>query len=122
MKRLTTVILLYAVLGAGPASAMRAHDYLDADQRGPVTLPARQLENLVLPAAPDVPAADDNTQLPTPDQQTAAAAAPQVPSAVPEPSALTMLACGLLLLLFAPYGRNDDTIVPAPVKRPDSTL
>jgi hypothetical protein len=120
MKRLTTVVLLSAVLGAGPASAMRAHEYLDADQRGPVTLPAHQWADLVLPATPEVQAADDKTQLRTPDSQ--AAAAPQVPSAVPEPSALAMLACGLLLLLFAPYGRNDDTVVPAPAKRPDSTL
>ncbi|RZT06112.1 PEP-CTERM protein-sorting domain-containing protein [Duganella sp. CF402] len=122
MKRLAALTLLSAVLSAGPASAMRAHDYLDADRRGPVTLPERPLADITLPAEPAIPAAEDAAQLPPPGQPANAAATPQVTSAVPEPSALAMLACGLLLLLFAPYGRNDEAIVPEPIQRPDSTL
>lgn len=121
MKPLATLVLLSAVLGAGPASAMRAHDYLDADRRAQITLPEPPAE-LTIPATLEPPAPADATQLPTPEQQAKAAAAAPVTSPVPEPSAVAMLACGLLLLLFAPYGRNDDVIVPELANRPDSTL
>ncbi|MYM21204.1 hypothetical protein GTP46_00890 [Duganella sp. FT135W] len=127
MKRLTSLVLLSAALGAGPASAMRAHDIVDAGQRGKITL-ASELPPaaVIVPQALDAraaPAAGDEAQLPTPEQQAKASAETPVVSAVPEPSGLTMLACGALLLLFAPYGRDDDDkIMPELTERPDSSL
>lgn len=122
MKRLTALVLLSAVLGAGPASAMRAHEYLDADQRGPVTLPAERSAAITVQALPEQ-SANADAQLAPPQQpaQPDAVATPVV-SPVPEPSGLLMLACGLLLLLLGPYSGKDDTIMPQLAKRPDSTL
>lgn len=125
MQRLTALVLLSAVLGAGPASAMRAHDYLDADQRGPVTLPAERPTVAITvadtSATPATPAAD--AQLAPPEQQSGSnAVATPVLSPVPEPSGLAMLASGLLLLLLAPFGRDADQILPELVKRPGSSL
>jgi|GEM_PF-3996891 len=122
MKRLTALVLLSVVLGASPASAMRAHDYLDADQRGPVVLSTEaSAAASSVPAAPDTPvSADAQLALPEQPRQPAEAAAPVV-SPVPEPSGLVMLACGLLLLLFAPY-RREEAISPELVKRPGSSL
>lgn len=126
MQRLTALVLLSAVLGAGPASAMRAHDYLDADQRGPVTLPAERPTVAITvadtSATPATPAAAD-AQLAPPEQQSGSnAVATPVLSPVPEPSGLAMLACGLLLLLLTPFGRDEDQILPDLVKRPGSSL
>jgi hypothetical protein len=124
MKRLTAlVLLLSAALGAGPASAMRAHEYLDADQRGPVVLSTEPSGAVsTMPAPPETSAtADAQLALPERPPQPAEVAAPMV-STVPEPSGLAMLACGLLLLLFAPYGRDGDAISPDLVRRPDSSL
>lgn len=123
MKRLTALVLLSAVLGAGPASAMRAHDYLDADQRGPVTLPAERPSAAITVADTPPPQAAADAQLAPPDQQSGAnAVATPMVSPVPEPSGLAMLACGLLLLLLAPFGRDEDQILPELVKRSGSSL
>lgn len=123
MKRLTALCLLSALLAAGPASAMRARDYVDADQRGKVTLPAELPHTAITMQAPPEPAAEASLVQPEPEPapKTDAAATPVV-SAVPEPSGLAMLACGLLLLLFVPYSRNEEGIAPELVKRPDSSL
>jgi hypothetical protein len=123
MKRLTALVLLSAVLGAGPASAMRAHDFLDADQRGKVTLPA-ELPHVAITvqAAPETPAAADTSLAPLEPAPKSDAVATPVVSPVPEPSGLTMLACGMLLLLFATQGRDDEGIKPEPIKRPGSSL
>ena len=114
MKRLTSLMLLAAALSAGPASAMRAADHLDADQRGQVTLPAMQAITAVTLAAPAEAAPADDNQLPTPEQQAHAAAATPVASPVPEPSGWIMVACGLLLLLLSPYSGDEDAITPEP--------
>ncbi|WP_343731971.1 hypothetical protein [Duganella sp.] len=126
MKPLTSFVLLCVLIAAGPASAMRATSHLDADQRGKVTLPAEQSSaelSLEQPLDPiDLQVAPGETPPDQPRQaQGQAHAAPPVVSQVPEPSGLAMLACGLLLLLLAPYGRNDGSIEPDYVK-PDSTL
>lgn len=125
MKALTSFLLLCALLFAGPASAMRAISHLDADQRGKVTLPAEQPPAVlsVDPALDPFAPGETPASAPEPAQhnQAQAHAAPPVVSQVPEPSGLAMLACGLLLLLLAPYGRNDGSIEPDYVK-PDSTL
>ena len=126
MKPLTSLVLLCALIAAGPTSAMRATSHLDADQRGKVTLPAEQasnelsLEQTLDPIAAQVASGETPAEQPQ-HAQGQAHAAPPVVSQVPEPSGLAMLACGLLLLLLAPYGRNDGSIEPDYVK-PDSTL
>lgn len=122
MKRLTALVLLSVVLGTGPASAMQAHDYLDADRRGPVTLPAELPATITMQAPPETPATADAQLAPPQQPAKPADVATPVVSQVPEPSGLAMLACGLLLLLFAPYSRDEDKISPELVKRPDSSL
>jgi len=113
-SRLTSLALLAAALSAGPASAMRTADHLDADQRGQVTLPVRHaIAAVTLPAPPEAAPADDN-QLPTQEQQARAAATTPVASPVPEPSGWIMVACGLLLLLLSPYSGDEDAITPEP--------
>jgi hypothetical protein len=95
-----------ALLAAGQASAMRAHDYLD-EQRGPVTLASDHFTlsiNLEPPldtAAVLAPASDEQLHA------SAQAAPVQLASPVPEPSGWAMLACGGLMLLLIPHKRDD---------------
>lgn len=109
MRRLA-FLLCGALLAAGPASAMRAHDYLD-EQRGPVTLPAdHAAPSLTLLRPLDTAAvvtARSDAQLHA--QPAAQATPPQQVSQVPEPSGWAMLGCGVLLLMLMPRKRDDDT-------------
>lgn len=109
MRRLA-FLLCCALLAAGPASAMRAHDYLD-EQRGPVTLPSdRSTPSLNGEKPLDTAAVVTGTS----DAQlhaqpaTPATAAPPL-SQVPEPSGWAMLLCGALLLLLMPRKQDDST-------------
>lgn len=116
MKRLALLILSTALLGVSPAWAMRAHDYIDADQRAKVTLPGEQ-EALVLTVAqqPQAAATSDAALLATPEQAQNVAARPVV-SPVPEPSGYAMLGLGLLLLLLKPSARHSEAIPRDPDK------
>jgi len=102
-------LLCGALLAAGPASAMRAHDYLD-EQRGPVTLPADRattsidLEQPLDTAAVVTAGSDAQLQV----QPTTHATSPQQLSPVPEPAGWVMLGCGILLLVLMPRKRNHD--------------
>jgi hypothetical protein len=112
MRRLA-MLLCGALLAAGPASAMRAHDYID-EQRGPVTLPAEQaapslnIERPLDTAAVVSSASDAQLHV----QQSAQAAPPGQPqplSPVPEPSGWAMLVCGALLLALMPRKRDESS-------------
>lgn len=99
-------LLCGALLAAGQASAMRAHDYLD-EHRGPVTLASDHF-TLSINAAPTLdtaalitPASDDQLHA------SAQAAPVQLASPVPEPSGWAMLACGAVMLLLIPHKRDD---------------
>lgn len=117
MKPLFPLVLLTALAAAaaGPASATRAREYIDADHRGYINLSADQATaaiTLAQPLDPAPPAAGaDEEQLPPP-QQAKSEATPAVVSSVPEPSGFAMLVCGLLLLLLAPAGRQAEAITP----------
>jgi len=116
MKRLALLILSAALLGASPAWAMRARDYIDADQRAKVTL-AGERKALVLTVAqqPQAAATSDAALLATPEQARNVAANP-VLSPVPEPSGYAMLGLGLLLLLLKPSVRQGEAIPRDPDK------
>lgn len=105
MNRLSLLIVSAALLGASPARAMRAHDYLDADQRAGVTLGHKHATVATIEARLDaVPApAEHEAELPAPHAQPQAAAPAPVVSTVPEPSGSAMLVCGLVLLLLQPH-------------------
>jgi len=99
-------LLCSALLAAGQASAMRAHEFLD-EQRGPVTLASDHL-TLSIKAEPPL----DTAAVITPDSDaqlhaSAQAAPVQLASPVPEPSGWAMLACGALMLLLMPHKRDD---------------
>ncbi|MBV7538438.1 hypothetical protein KW842_21925 [Duganella sp. sic0402] len=123
MKQLFFLILCTALWGTSPAWAMRAHDYIDADQRTKVTLPGEQDPPVLtlerqLQASHAMEAAEvaEAALLPTP-QQTQAAAVRPVASPVPEPSGVTMLGLGLLMLFLMPYKkRTGEAIAPDPEK------
>lgn len=107
MTRLSLLILSTAVLGLSPAWAMRAHDYVDADQRASVTLQHERartttIEATLDPAPATAPATQDADLLP-PHPQGQAATPPPAVSTVPEPSGSAMLICGLVLLLLQPH-------------------
>jgi hypothetical protein len=108
------VLILCSVWAASPALAMRAPDYLDADQRMTVTLPSEQITP-VITVVPQLQAAEaeEAAQLPT-RQQAQVAATQQIASPVPEPSGLVMLGLGLLLLLLKPYKRDGEAIADDP--------
>ncbi|SHN36006.1 hypothetical protein SAMN05192549_108120 [Duganella sacchari] len=121
MKRYTALLLLPALLAVGSASAMRAPDFIDADQRATVTL--RDDHPTVAIAVTNVAAttavtAGDATLLPArqPDHAQSAPVPVTVTSAVPEPSGWAMLFCGALLLLLVPYRRDSDAIRLVDVK------
>ncbi|MYM70147.1 hypothetical protein GTP45_25570 [Pseudoduganella sp. FT55W] len=116
MKRLISLVLLGALLGAGPAYAMRAREYIDADQRAAITLAAERAQTINIAPALETASNTDEAQLPTPEQRAKATAATPVVSSVPEPSGLALLACGLVLLLLAPSGRDHAGITPAMAK------
>ncbi len=99
-----------ALLLVGPASAMRAHDYLD-EQRGPVTLrtdrvtPSMELTQPIDTAGVLTPVSDE--QLHAPPKPTPHAAPTPSASPVPEPSGWVMLACGTLMLLLVPHKKAE---------------
>ena len=107
MRRLASV-LCGALLAAGPASAMRAHDYLD-EHRGPVTLPSdRSVPSLNVEKPLDIAAVVTGTSDAQLHAQPAAHATSAPPlSPVPEPSGWAMLACGALLLWLMPRKQDD---------------
>jgi hypothetical protein len=123
MKRLFFLILCSALWGASPAWAMRAHDYIDADQRAKVTLQGEQDPPVLvleqqLQASHAAEAGDvaEAALWPTSEQAQAAAVRP-VASPVPEPSGVTMLGLGLLMLFLMPYKkRTGEAIAPDPEK------
>lgn len=122
MKRRVWFILFSVLCGASPAWAMRAHDYIDADQRATVTLPGQHAA-LILAAdqAPLAAAATEGALLPTQEQAQQAGAATPVVSPVPEPPGYAMLGLGLLLLLLTPTSaQQSEAIAPDPDKH--STL
>lgn len=119
MKRYTALLLLPALLAVGSASAMRAPDFIDADQRATVTL--RDDHPTVATAAADVAAAPavtagDVALLPVRPQDHPQATQVPVTSAVPEPSGWSMLFCGALLLLLVPNRRDSEAIRPIDVR------
>lgn len=120
MHRLTSLCLLCALFNAAPASAMRAREYLDAGHRSAITL-AGERSTLTLPmeqaAAVTAAAAEPGApeQLPSPEQAHAVAV-PAVTSPLPEPSGLSMLACGLMLLMLKLYHRDREKIAQDPEK------
>lgn len=106
MHRLSILLLTAALLGASPARAMRAHDFIDADQRVSTAARGERPAVLVVEQAPDTPApasADHDLLPPAPSPTPAAATT--VSSPVPEPSGLAMLTLGLLLLFLQPHKR-----------------
>lgn len=120
MKLLISICTLAAVLAAGPASATQARRYIDADHRAGVVLPADHGKPLVVdteagvafmrePAAAEPPSSPERQAAP----QTQAGAV----SAVPEPSGIALLCCGLLLLVLAP-GENRHALFALSKKKP----
>ncbi|WP_432381233.1 hypothetical protein [Duganella sp. P38] len=109
MRRLA-LLGLCGSLAASPASAMRARQYIDADQRAPVALAQDQRAPLIA-IAQQPPGADlaQALRLPPPEE-TPLATAPLAASPVPEPSGYVMLGWGLLLLLLRPHGREGAAI------------
>ena len=120
MKRYSALLLLPALLAIGSASAMRAPDFIDADQRASVTL--RDDHQPMAIAAADGGAtatavtAGDAALLPAQRQDHAQVTPMPVTSAVPEPSGWAMLFCGALLLLLVPYRRDSEAIRPIDVR------
>jgi hypothetical protein len=96
----STLLLCGALLTAGQACAMRAHEFIDADQRAPVTLASdRNIAAITLEPALDTAA----VLTPAPEQALPAhAAVPPLASPVPEPSGWMMLLCGALMLVLVP--------------------
>ena len=111
--RSASLILCGALLAAGPVSAMamRAHDFIDADQRVPVTLPsdrvttALSLEPALDTAAVLTPAPEQPLTAPQPAH---AAVPPPAASPVPEPSGWVLMACGALLLFLVPHRKAEE--------------
>ncbi|MYM28752.1 hypothetical protein GTP58_10495 [Duganella sp. CY15W] len=120
MKRYTALLLLPALLAAGSASAMRAPDYIDADQRTSVTLrddhPPMAIAATDGGATTTAITAGDVALLPVRPQGHPQATQVPVTSAVPEPSGWAMLFCGALLLLLVPNRRDSEAIRPIDVK------
>lgn len=101
---LTALCLLGLLLGAGPAWAVRAHDYIDADHRTSVSLPGDRRGQ--------VPTVSGEAEKPAPTMENIEADATRTPpreqvgtppvpaSPVPELSGSAMLGLGLMLLLL----------------------
>jgi hypothetical protein len=103
--RATALVVCCALFAAAPACAMRAHDFIDADQRTDVTLPG-DLTTLILPAQhTGIPAASDEYLQPAPEQPHVTPR--PITSPVPEPSGWMLLACGLLMLSLTRYRRAE---------------
>lgn len=103
MRRRAWFILFSVWCSASPAWAMRAHEFIDADQRVNVTLPQPHATPAIA-VEPQRPSALDEAWLPMlvlVREQTPADAKP-VLSPVPEPSGYAMLGLGLLLLVLMP--------------------
>lgn len=109
MRRRACFILFSVWCCASPAWAMRAHEFIDADQRVNVTLPPQEQQRA---------SAFDEAWLPAPVPEQTAANAKPVLSPVPEPSGYAMLAMGLLMLLLMPSSlqRKGEMIAPDPDK------
>jgi hypothetical protein len=111
--RSASLMLCGALLAAGPVSAMamRAHDFIDADQRVPVTLPsdsittALSMEPALDTAAVLTPAPEQPLTAPQPPR---AALPPPAASAVPEPSGWVLMVLGGLLLFLMPHKKDGD--------------
>jgi len=105
MRRRAWFILFSVWCSVSPAWAMRAHEFIDADQRVNVTLSPQEQQRA---------SAFDEAWLPAPVPEQTAANAKPVLSPVPEPSGYAMLAMGLLLLLLMPSSlqRKGEMITP----------
>jgi hypothetical protein len=108
------ILILCSLWAASPALAMRAPDYLDADQRTTVTLPGEQTTPLItMDLPPQAVVESGASELPT-REQTQTVITQQIVSTVPEPSGIVMFGFGLLLLWLKPCKRDAEAIAPDP--------
>lgn len=117
MRRRAWFILFSVWCSASPAWGMRAHEFIDADQRVNVTLPQPHATPAIA-VEPQRASALDEAWLPAPVREQTSADDKPVVSPVPEPSGYAMLGLGLLLLVLMPSSiqQQGEMIAPDPDK------
>lgn len=95
---------------AAPAMAMRAHDFIDADQRVQVTLPSDRVTSVISmePAPGTAAALTLAPEQPLAEAPPHAALPPPAASPVPEPSGWMLMVCGALLLFLVPHKKPEE--------------